>query len=596
MDKKAKIQGSRIKRIEYGISLSIAFVGIYVLANIPVSGTSPLVEMDKLYSLIYFVFIFWSGMNIVTCGYKRQVLSACLIGAVFSFFVISGNYLWFYGQGIYLYNVKTILAVFLILTWIFTGICIWIMEKMSGILYENRVTIGRLSNGHFFLLIWLFIILAWTPVFLAVYPGIYSYDASPQILQVFGGEGYNLTTHHPVLHTLLLSFCMKMGNWISGDYNTGMVIYTVIQVGVISGIFSYFIMFLRKLKVPVWILVVSILYLTFNPSIFIMTFITTKDILFGGFLLLLVLCMIEAIKEPEKKKEKIWCVKYIVIASLMCLFRNQGIYILFFATILSWFIVKKSRRNIVVYNLIAIFLVCILNGPIFSMVGIEKGDSREMLSVPMQQLAKVYNEEKLNDSEKEMIETLIDKKSLNNYVSRISDPVKSGFHTDVLMENKAEYLNLWFQLFLKYPKSYMISFLDGCYGYWYFDETVYWDKYILFDGAFMTEDSNILKIERDSKLPILEEKLREISYNQTYKDVPLFSFIFNQAFPTWCLVFCLALAICLKKYELLVPLGMLGAYFGTLLLGPVVGIRYVYPLLVCTPAMVGMFFVHKGEE
>ena len=54
---------------------------------------------------------------------------------------------------------------------------------------------------------WVF--LSWCvylPVFLAVYPGIYSYDASAQLLQFYGK--LPLTTHHPLIHTLYLGLAV----------------------------------------------------------------------------------------------------------------------------------------------------------------------------------------------------------------------------------------------------------------------------------------------------------------------------------------------------------------------------------------------------
>ena len=63
------------------------------------------------------------------------------------------------------------------------------------------------------------------PVFLAVYPGIYSYDASAQLLQFYGK--LPLTTHHPLIHTLYLGLCMKIAGRLFHTYQAGIcLLYT----------------------------------------------------------------------------------------------------------------------------------------------------------------------------------------------------------------------------------------------------------------------------------------------------------------------------------------------------------------------------------
>ena len=75
---------------------------------------------------------------------------------------------------------------------------------------------------------WMF--LSWCvylPVFLAVYPGIYSYDASAQLLQFYGK--LPLTTHHPLIHTLYLGLCMKIAGRLFHTYQAGMALYALSQ-------------------------------------------------------------------------------------------------------------------------------------------------------------------------------------------------------------------------------------------------------------------------------------------------------------------------------------------------------------------------------
>ena len=114
------------------------------------------------------------------------------------------------------------------------------------------------------------------------------------------------------------------------------------------------------------------------------------------------------------------------------LFRNQGIYVfLFFVLAVCLFLRKKKvyRRNrFIGAALLVAALWYVLSGPIPTAFGVGKGDAREMLCVPMQQLARMYHEvpEELTSEEKEYIETLIDPQALSEYVRVNADPVKNG--------------------------------------------------------------------------------------------------------------------------------------------------------------------------
>lgn len=50
--------------------------------------------------------------------------------------------------------------------------------------------------------------LAWLPVFLAVYPGFFAYDATDELNEVLTGE---YVTRHPLLHVLALGNIVSLG-------------------------------------------------------------------------------------------------------------------------------------------------------------------------------------------------------------------------------------------------------------------------------------------------------------------------------------------------------------------------------------------------
>ena len=90
--------------------------------------------------------------------------------------------------------------------------------------------------------IFLLLLLCYLPVFLAVYPGFFVYDAQEEYIQVATRE---FTTHHPVFHVLLLGGLVQTGYKFFHSYNIGIAIYTLFQMVVMAGTFTYI---LGKLK------------------------------------------------------------------------------------------------------------------------------------------------------------------------------------------------------------------------------------------------------------------------------------------------------------------------------------------------------------
>ena len=145
---------------------------------------------------------------------------------------------------------------------------------------------------------WMF--LSWCvylPVFLAVYPGIYSYDASAQLLQFYGK--LPLTTHHPLIHTLYLGLCMKIAGRLFHTYQAGMALYALSQSFFMSAVFSLCLCRMKARRAPRWLCVASWMFWILNPYLTVFSFVTTKDVLFGAFFLLsfdTACCLVE---DPE---------------------------------------------------------------------------------------------------------------------------------------------------------------------------------------------------------------------------------------------------------------------------------------------------------
>ena len=92
----------------------------------------------------------------------------------------------------------------------------------------------------------LFFLLCWIPVFLAVYPGFFVYDAQDELIQV---QTRNFTTHHPLPHVLLLGGVILAVNKLTGSYNAGIAVYTFLQMCLMSGVFTYVVTYMKKCRI-----------------------------------------------------------------------------------------------------------------------------------------------------------------------------------------------------------------------------------------------------------------------------------------------------------------------------------------------------------
>ena len=119
-------------------------------------------------------------------------------------------------------------------------------------------------------------------------------------------------------------------------------------------------------------------------------------------------------------------------------------------------------------------------------------------------------------------------------------------------------------------------------------KTPYHKEYILYDGV--NESLDPLYIQRQTKFPLYDNYLREISKTPVYENVPVLRVILRQAFPFLLMIICIYLAWLRRSYKELVLLILPFAYWGTLILGPVVCIRYVFPLVIMIPIFLGMIF------
>lgn len=151
-----------------------------------------------------------------------------------------------------------------------------------------------------------------------------------------------------------------------------------------------------------------------------------------------------------------------------------------------------------------ITITAIMKGPFVNIIGVQKSEFAESLSIPIQQISRViYDGYEIDESQNKLIENIIDINIIKeNYLPYISDPVKGVINNtegsnQYLEKHKLEYLQLWIQLGLKYPKEFLKAWIDQTKGYW----NGGYDYWVWITGI----DANVgYGIHRIINIPILE--------------------------------------------------------------------------------------------
>ena len=454
-------------------------------------------------------------------------------------------------------------------------------QKIEAYIYE------KWTERRFVLVLWAILIIGLIPAYLAFFPGIFGYDAPNQLQQLMGEIPYS--SHHPLFHTMILGIFLKCGKLIFGTYNSGVALFCIVQGIVISGSLAYSFLIMKRLKTPFLILVIGLVWCIWNPVMQVLAFNTTKDVLFGAIFLHFVLnCYYWLMYQRKRTKQDM--IMLILSGVLMCLLRNQGIYVIMVLLLISMAMNWKDKRF-----LASLCSIVIISQSFFFVtnhtLGIEKGDAREMLSVPMQQMAlvcKLYSEGQpvnLTQEEFDKFMLVVNQEHLKELSLLVSDPIKSNFNTYILKDDLAGYLSLYISVGLRNPGYYMTALRGLIQSYW--DMSVNPVRNLTYENTF-PEVSERFGISQESLLPEYKEYLTDYIFYEMSEKIPIISWILQPGLCIWLMSALIGLAIAKKDKAVLLAVltGML--FFGTLLLGPIALLRYLYPLMLLTPWLVAL--------
>lgn len=471
------------------------------------------------------------------------------------------------------------------------------------------------------------ILICYIPIFLAYYPGICSYDSGIQATQYFSGDYYE---HHPLAHTLLIAGCLKVGYAVFGNYNAGIALYAFSQMLVFVLVFAFGIALVFKWvykKSLVWAYIFSGI-LTLFCGLFdftkYMAITVTKDCLFAIFFLLqflLFTCVCEN-KNSSKKKTVGLLIAYAVALVLCGIFRNNATYALIIAAmvevavaLIKWIgyaIGKKKAKSLVkpvfetvlpIATMAAVIVTMLILSIMGKVLNATPGDKREMLSIPIQQMARtaVYHSGRdvvpeddgtLDDRTMAVIDEFFLYDSFPLYRQEISDPVKRYTNTYVARYKTKEFLYAYTTMLKNHPGDYINAFVAVENGFInvndYSHATINQGEGVFGLGYVQTKwDSffDVVGIYKDSKIPGLFEYLENWANENKYLNYPIIKYIYMPGAYLYIFLYAFITLLKDKKKKTACEMVFVLMYFASCLFGPTVQMRYVYPFMILAPFM-----------
>ena len=593
--KNKKYIASNLKNIIPFVLSFISTLGINGLITIT---SEQFTNNSFVYFIFFALFLFtFSKIKILKKGYT---IFSIIFSVFLSLVLIIGSQLEFYSEIIW--SFATLIKIIALSVSIFP--LNYLLLK-----YVDKFKIQKSDNINYkkiFVITFLIILFFNFLVFLALYPGEYGYDAGFQIMEILEKD-VQITSHFSLLFSFILAKVVNLGKVLFGSYQVGFGIYCFLQMTFLSYVATKITVFCVK-RIPNKIIYfINVLFFSFFPLYTLMSISAAQDSVFAGLFCLIILNVIELIENKDYWKNKLKPISLGILIFLLCLIRNNGFYCILISIPFIFLSCKNKKVVVLLIFIIPLFAYKIYSGPVFNILGVTKTDTfREMLSIPSQQFARVYNYN-LKVFSKEELKQLkkfypqIDDFKYYTYRQSIADPTKSVLNNKYVKSNLKDYISLWTSNGVKDPENYVEAFLLNSLGFWYpnknYNDDRMYHPYIeieMMDAAKW--NPRYVQIKRESKFPIYEKILNITIGKNAWKRIPIISTIFTTGTYFIIFIFLFLLTILRRNFKYMLPISIILGLYATLFLSPVALFRYCFPIIMVSPLMINLILYQKKND
>lgn len=455
---------------------------------------------------------------------------------------------------------------------------------------------------HTWLVSFVVILICWLPWIIVYYPASMDWDVYRQLCSALAMGPFGKSAHDPWFASCVLAAFYKLGVHL-GSENVGIFLFVIFRDIAIASIYATCVYQLKKANIKTFICICSLLFYAVTPVWGAYAKHAFKDTFSAALFCWFIICLITLIKEAKQKAVQ-WktCIYYSVSAVAAVLSRNNPIYIIIPTTILLiiLFIVQKINWKKCVAVSLSVFIYFGFNYYIFNYVGVKKGSSAEALSILVQQTARTvkYHQSEITEEEKQAINAVLNYDAMpSKYDPLVSDPIKNQFKGENF-ENGASgaYIKTWLSMAVKYPDTYLESFIGGSYGYYAFTPklplgsgnwnsgmTIFnWIRVEYFNKNFGFDFNYIEKLQ----------PARDVlhSWSNVWETLPVVSLTNTIATYTWFAIFVGLVLLKNKQWPELIVILAIGIMFLTCVASPVNdAFRYYSPIAASAPALLLLF-------
>ena len=409
-------------------------------------------------------------------------------------------------------------------------------------------------------------------------------------------ENVYINKHHPPLFTVVLGLIFEIGKKL-GSYEIGALIYTILQVCLLLIIFLYMLNYMKKNNVPLWIRILSILFIATTPTVAAYAITAIKDTPSSIFTLLYVIFLLQIVRNYNAVfQNKMKLIYLLVTMLLVMMLRNNGIVTILLSFPLLFIIYKEKWEKILIVLLVPVILFGLYDKVLLPSLDITNGSVKEMLTIPFMQVARVvtHNKDKIPEEDQKIIEKVLSYDSMKSvYIPNLADSIKDTYKKDCTNEDLKDFFKLWFKYLKKYPTEYIESIMNSTYGY-FFPEVG--EEY-----ATLAVDSRLGKdtyINIHSKDEYKDARYVSQKINQVLAKLPITSLFNHVAFYDWLLIFATIYVFVKKNYKYLIPLMPLHSVLLVCLASPINGsFRYIMPIVFSAPIIITIvYFSYKEDQ
>lgn len=479
-----------------------------------------------------------------------------------------------------------------IITWIITFLILTIIELLVSKIEDKIYKKGNTSTKkkRVFFIVFGTLLLLWMPYILSYFPGGIFSDTQNSIKQCLHLLPYDNV--NPLAYTALIKICLKIGD-IFNSAQLGINIFGICQITIMAAILSYFVYWLYKKNFSNIVLVLTVLFFGLFKLIPMYALSIWKDTPFCLALFLYIINLAEIVYQNGKKLNSnkniiIYSILFIAVSFL----RNNGLYIVFATTILLIIVYRKNKiLKFAISAIVTFLIVVIIQGPIFNVLKINE-PTGTWNSVMINQILYVkVTDGNITEEQDKLISDIYKSptKLKEVYAPLLLDAttVTPEFNKHFVKTHLSEIKQLWFELFLQNPVSYVKAYLLNTLGFW--------DVNKVFPDAYM---SNFMWPGTEEIIDVHQTDYISKWTGQSIIDKIQVTKLYSSAIFLFVMLTSMVFTIKKKNYKnLLIYLPALFTWGTIMLATPIAfSLRYVYILVLMMPFNFVIPFLSSDDE